>query len=59
MAFWYAVALVTGGRLDAARPLLAQAFAAEPRYRELVRRLPGVDQLPNDPKVLETILAIR
>ncbi len=59
MAFWYGVALVTGGRMDAARPLFAQAFSAEPRYRELVRRLPGVDQLPKDPKVLETILAIR
>jgi uncharacterized Ntn-hydrolase superfamily protein len=59
MAFWYAVALVTGGRMDPARPLFAQAFAAEPRYRELVRRLPGVDQLPKDPKLLEAILAIR
>ena len=59
MAFWYAIALVTGGRMDAARPLFAQAFASEPRYRELVRRLPGVEQLPKDPKVLETILAIR
>jgi uncharacterized Ntn-hydrolase superfamily protein len=58
MAFWYAIALVTGGRMDAARPLFAQAFASEPRYRELVRRLPGVDQLPKDPKVLEAILAI-
>ena len=26
MAFWYAIALVTGGRMDAARPLFAQAF---------------------------------
>jgi uncharacterized Ntn-hydrolase superfamily protein len=59
MAFWYAIALVTGGRMDAARPLFAQAFAAEPRYRELVRRLPGVDQLPKDPKVLEAILGVR
>jgi uncharacterized Ntn-hydrolase superfamily protein len=58
MAFWYAVALATGGKLDTARPLFAQAFAAEPRWRELVTRLPGVDQLPDDPDLLQAILAI-
>jgi uncharacterized Ntn-hydrolase superfamily protein len=59
MAFWHAVALATNGRLDAARPLFRKAFAADPRWRELARRLPGVDQLPKDPKVMEEILAIR
>jgi uncharacterized Ntn-hydrolase superfamily protein len=59
MAFWHAVALATNGKLDAARPLFAKAFGADPRWRELVRRLPGVDQLPKDPKLLEVILAIR
>ena len=59
MAFWHAVALATTGRLDAARPLFRKAFAADPRWRELARRLPGVDQLPKDPKVMEQILAIR
>jgi hypothetical protein len=58
MVFWYAVALATGGRMDSARPLFAQAFKADPRWTELARRLPGVDQLPKDPKVLEAILAI-
>ena len=59
MAFWHAVALATNGRLEPARPLFAQAFAADPRWRELVKRLPGVEQLPKDPKLLEEILAIR
>jgi uncharacterized Ntn-hydrolase superfamily protein len=59
MAFWHAVALATNGRLEAARPLFAKAFAADPRWRELVKRLPGVDQLPKDPKLLEAILGIR
>jgi uncharacterized Ntn-hydrolase superfamily protein len=59
MAFWYGVALATGGRMDAARPLFAQAFADDPRWRELVKRLPADDQLPKDPKVLDQILAIR
>lgn len=59
MAFWHGVALATGGRLEAARPLFKKAFDADPRWRELVRRLPGVEQLPKDPKLLEAILAIR
>jgi uncharacterized Ntn-hydrolase superfamily protein len=59
MAFWHAVALATGGRLKEARPLFAQAFRADPRWKELVRRLPAVEQLPQDPKVLEAILAAR
>jgi uncharacterized Ntn-hydrolase superfamily protein len=59
MAFWHAIALATNGRLESARPLFAKAFAADPRWRELVKRLPAVDQLPKDPKLLEAILAIR
>jgi uncharacterized Ntn-hydrolase superfamily protein len=57
MAFWYGVALATAGKLDAARPLFSQAFAADPRWRELVRRLPAVNQLPKDPKLVESILS--
>jgi Flp pilus assembly protein TadD len=59
MAFWHAVALATAGKLESARPLFAQAFAADPRWRELVRRLPDVGQLPKDPPLLEAILSIR
>jgi uncharacterized Ntn-hydrolase superfamily protein len=58
MSFWYGVALATGGKLDMARPLFSQAFAADPRWRELVSRLPGVEQLPDDPDLLQAILAI-
>jgi uncharacterized Ntn-hydrolase superfamily protein len=59
MAFWYAVALATAGKLEPARPLFAQAFAADPRWRELVKRLPDVNQLPKDARLLDQILAIR
>ncbi len=59
MAFWHAVALASNGRLDAARPLFKRAFDADRRWRELVTRLPGVEQLPRDPKLLEQLLAIR
>jgi uncharacterized Ntn-hydrolase superfamily protein len=59
MAFWHAVALASNGRLDPARPLFRKAFAADPRWRELVKRLPDVDQLPKDPKLMAEIVAIR
>lgn len=59
MAFWHAVALASNGRMDAARPLFRKAFAADARWRELVRRLPSVDQLPKDRELLEAILSIR
>jgi len=58
MSFWYAVALTTGGKLDMARPLFSQAFAADARWRELVSRLPAVKQLPDDPELLQELLAI-
>jgi uncharacterized Ntn-hydrolase superfamily protein len=59
MAFWAAVALASNGRLEAARPLFARAFKADERWRELARRLPSVEQLPSDPRLMEQILAIR
>ena len=59
MAFWYAVALATAGRLEPARPLFAQAFKADPRWRELVKRLPGVNQLPKDKALVDAIVAIQ
>jgi uncharacterized Ntn-hydrolase superfamily protein len=57
MAFWHGVALATNGQVVKARPLFQKAFAADPRWRELVKRLPEVDQLPRDPKLLQAILA--
>jgi uncharacterized Ntn-hydrolase superfamily protein len=59
MAFWHAVALASNGRLETARPLFAKAFRADARWRELVRRLAGVEQLPKDDALLKQILAVR
>ena len=50
MAFWHAVALASNDRLDAATPLFRKAFAADPRWRELVRRLPGVESASRRPR---------
>jgi uncharacterized Ntn-hydrolase superfamily protein len=57
MIFWHAVALASAGKIEEARPYFARAFKADPRWKELVRRLPDVEQLPNDPKLLELILS--
>jgi hypothetical protein len=40
-------------------PLFAQAFKADPRWRELVKRLPDVKQLPKDKALLDAIVAIQ
>jgi uncharacterized Ntn-hydrolase superfamily protein len=58
MAFWYAVALASNGRTEASLPLFRRAFQADARWRELVRRLPAVEQLPKDEALLRTILAV-
>ena len=57
MAFWHGVALATNGQVGKARPLFQKAFKADARWRELVKRLPDVDQLPKDPKLIDAILA--
>ncbi|MHC5022823.1 MAG: DUF1028 domain-containing protein, partial [Planctomycetota bacterium] len=55
--FWHAVTLITGGREDEAMPLFRKVFAAEPIWARVVPRLvePGI--LPDDPALLERILA--
>lgn len=58
MAFWAAVALATNGRVEQAKPLFTRAFAADARWRELLRRLPAAEQFPRDQKLLDTILAL-
>ncbi len=58
IAFWSGITLVGAGRMDEARPLLAQAFAARPSLRELVTRLPGAGLLPDDPALLAELAAI-
>jgi uncharacterized Ntn-hydrolase superfamily protein len=59
MAFWHGVALASNRKMDEARPLFQRAFAADARWRELVKRLPAVDQLPKDRQLMEQIQAVR
>jgi uncharacterized Ntn-hydrolase superfamily protein len=55
LPFWHAVTLASGGKLELARPLFADVFAREPRWRELVHRLPAAGLLPDDPALLAAI----
>jgi len=58
LPFWHAAALATAGRLDEARPLFAAVFAREPRWRELVPRLPAAGLWPDDQELIAKIVAI-
>lgn len=58
LPFWHAATLAAAGRLEEARPLFADVFAREPKWRELVRRLPAAGLLPDDPKLIAAITAI-
>jgi uncharacterized Ntn-hydrolase superfamily protein len=58
LSFWHGMALLSAGRLEEAKPILADVFAKEPIWREMVRRLPAAGLLPDDPKLLEAIIDI-
>lgn len=57
LAFWSAIALASRGEIAAARELLARAAASEPRWKELVRRLPAADVYALSPDVIARLLA--
>jgi uncharacterized Ntn-hydrolase superfamily protein len=59
MAFWHGVALANTGKVDDSLPIFAKAFRMYPKFRELVPRLAKVGLLPNDPKVIEKIVAAK
>lgn len=58
LPFWQAVTLFAEGREEEALPIFRDVFAAEPRWVELVQRLPGVGLLPDDPEALKKILSV-
>lgn len=59
IVFWHAVTLVTAGREAEAMPLFKKVFAKEPKWAELVGRLPASELLPNDPALIKRIEAQR
>jgi uncharacterized Ntn-hydrolase superfamily protein len=57
MIFWHAVALVNMKRVEESLPLFKRVFAMDPNWATLTPRLAHVGQLPDDPKLMERILA--
>lgn len=51
MVYWQAVALADHGQVDAAIPMFRTAFAADPAWAELTRRLVAPGLLPDDATV--------
>jgi uncharacterized Ntn-hydrolase superfamily protein len=58
LPFWQAVTLVSAGRTDEALPIFRRVFAAEPRWAELLPRLPAAGLLPDEPATIQRILAV-
>ncbi len=57
MAFWTAVSLVNAQRVDESLPYFAYAFSDTNDWRETLRRLPRSRLFPDDPALMERILA--
>jgi uncharacterized Ntn-hydrolase superfamily protein len=59
MVYWTAVTLASEGRVEQALPRFERAFAADRRWAVLTPRLVVADLLPDEPGLLETILAAK
>lgn len=57
IAFWAGITMADNDQLADALPLLARAYRGEPRLRELVRRLPASQLLPDDPELIARLVA--
>lgn len=57
MVFWHAVTLASIGRVEESLPLFARAFEMWPDWRILVERLPEAGLLPDDPALIDRIVA--
>lgn len=54
--YWYAVTLVTVGKVDEAIPVFKDIFAKDDNWRTLIPRLVEADLLPDDPEVINRIV---
>ena len=57
MIYWHAVALVNMGRVDESLPLFRKVFAMDRNWITLTPRLPKSGLLPDDPKIIQKIVA--
>ena len=58
MIYWHAVALVNMGRVEESLPLFRRVFAMDRNWITLTPRLPKSGLLPDDPKLIERIVAV-
>jgi uncharacterized Ntn-hydrolase superfamily protein len=58
MIYWHAVALVNMRRVEESLPLFRRVFAADPNWRTLTPRLARSGLIPDDPKLIERIVAV-
>jgi len=58
MIYWHAVALVNMGRVEESLPLFRRVFAMDRNWITLTPRLPKSGLLPDDPKIIQRILAV-
>lgn len=58
MRFWTAVSLVNAGSVEEAMPLFAETFKDEADWPEVLRRLPASGLFPDDPELIERIIAL-
>lgn len=59
LPFWQAVTLASIGRETEALRIFADVFARAPVWADLVPRLPAAGLLPNDPALVDRIVALR
>jgi uncharacterized Ntn-hydrolase superfamily protein len=57
VVFWHAVTLVTSGHVEDSLPLFRKVFSREPKWAELLGRLPDADLFPRDPQLIARIKA--
>ncbi|MBC8042210.1 MAG: DUF1028 domain-containing protein [Rhizobacter sp.] len=58
LAFWHAVTLATGGRVEEALPIFKRVFESDANWAVLLPRLPKSNLFPNDPKLIEKVLSV-
>jgi uncharacterized Ntn-hydrolase superfamily protein len=58
LAFWTGIVHIRAGHYDAALESLGTAYAADPGWRELLRRLVPLGLVPNDPELLERLAGV-
>lgn len=56
-AFWFGVSVAMSGDVERARKVLAAPFAVHDGWKELLRRLPAAGMFPDDPELIERLLA--